>query len=256
MSHGVNVSEKSDRQLADLQTDIMQEQALRRRLDASPEKIEHAIAEYQKATGKGYGEPWEHPTNALAAYRRDAEVTHKGHTWFSLIPQNTGEPGRSGWRIEPEFDPETGKEIPPPYVRPAGVHDSFEKGYRITWEDGLIYETTRNGVDWDPGNAPEDWILVEEEAEPDPPEDEEPVEPEEPEPGEGDGDEDEDPESDEPDAEPGTIDNPHTWEADVDYKADHYVTYDGAIYRIRQDHKSAAHWTPDTVAALYKRQNQ
>ncbi|WP_258933186.1 hypothetical protein [Nesterenkonia pannonica] len=48
----------SDDELAQLRRSIMQEQNLRRRLDASPEKIEAAIAEYQQASGIKDGDEW------------------------------------------------------------------------------------------------------------------------------------------------------------------------------------------------------
>lgn len=252
----------TDRELADLQTAILRRQALRRKLDISPEKVDAAVEEYHRATGKGQGEEWEEPRGRFDSYDRDAEVTVDGELWFSLIPNNPHKPGVAGWRLKPLIDPEAGKEIPPRYVRPSSAADAYNTGERITWTDGTIREAARDGVDWDPDTAPQDWELVEEEAEPDPPEEEEPdpeepTDPEEPEPGDGDGDEDEDPEPDEPDAEPGTIDNPHTWSGDgVQYKAGDYVVDGGVLYLVRSGHKSQHDWTPHAVAALYKRQGQ
>lgn len=233
----------TDRELADLQTAILRRQALRRRLDASPEKIEHAISEYQKATGRGEGEPWEQPTGPLNAYRKGAVVEHEGEEWVSTTPNNVWAPGQSGWRLRPLIDPETGDDIPPPYVPPTGNHDSYQAGERITW-DGDIYEAVRDGVVHSPAEYAPDWQLIEPEPE-EPPEEEEPTDPEEPEPGDGDEDDEPEPEPEEP-ALP-------EWKTGVDYQPGDRFTYGGAEYVVRQAHTSAAHWPPDAVPALYER---
>lgn len=41
------------------------------------------------------------------------------------------------------------------------------------------------------------------------------------------------------------------WAADVAYKIDDVLTYDGQVYRVIQAHTSAAHWLPPEVASLY-----
>lgn len=234
----MKLSDKSDQELKDIISAVLREQNLRHKLDASPEKINHAIAEYQQATGRGQGEPWEQPVTALQAYRQGAEVEDDGKLWISTHDNNTQPPGVSGWRLKPELD-EDGNEIPPPYVQPSGAHDSYQQGERVTFE-GEVCEAARDGVAHSPSEYPDDWTLIEPEPEPDPepeepPEDGEPVEPE-PEP--------------EPD---GTVDNPFTWSGDaVAYQADQYVTYDGVLYRVQKDHESQAGWTPDAVASLYE----
>ena len=191
----IDLSGMSDKELRLTLDAIVQEQALRRKLDASPEKIENAIAEYQQATGRGEGEPWEQPTGPLNAYRKGAVVEHEGEEWVSTTPNNVWEPSVSGWRLRPLTDPETGEEIPPPYVPPTGAHDSYQQGERITW-DGDIYEAVRDGVVHSPDEYAADWQLIEPEPEPEPEptEPEEPTDPEEPEPGDGDEDEDDEPE--------------------------------------------------------------
>lgn len=251
----IDLSGMSDKELRLTLDAIVREQAVRRRLDASPEKIENAIAEYQQATGRGEGEQWEQPTGPLNAYRKGAVVEHEGEEWVSTHANNTALPGISGWRLRPLLDDE-GNEIPPPYVQPAGNHDSYQEGERIT-HNGQVWEAVRSGVVHSPDEYAPDWILVEEEPEPEPepPEDDEPVEPtdpEEPEPGDGEGDEDDEPT--EPEQEPGTIDNPLVWSGDaLDYEVDQYVVYDGTVYRIQQAHTSAAHWLPPHLPALYER---
>lgn len=50
----MKLSDKTDQELKDIISAVLREQNLRQKLDASPEKINHAIAEYQQATGRGY----------------------------------------------------------------------------------------------------------------------------------------------------------------------------------------------------------
>lgn len=233
----MKLGEYTDRELTDLQTAILKEQAVRRKLDASPEKIERVTRQYQAASGVKDGEPWEHPRSPLLRPMEGARRTHDGHLWRSTIDHNVFEPGVSGWKLEPETDPDTGEEIPPPFNRPSGQHDAYDAGDRITWTDGEVYEAKRDGVDWDPGNAPGDWALVEEESEPEPepeepPEDEEPVDPA--------------PEPEEP-ALP-------EWKVGVDYQPGDTFTYQGVAYTVVQAHASAAHWLPPDLPSLYERQ--
>ena len=235
----------SDQELRLTLDAIVQEQALRRKLDASPEKIEHAIAEYQKATGRGQGEQWEQPTGPLNAYRKGAVVEHEGEEWVSTHANNTALPGISGWRLRPLLDDE-GNEIPPPYVQPAGNHDSYQAGERIT-HNGQVWEAVRSGVAHSPDEYAADWRLVE--TEPSDPDEGEPTDPDEPEPGDGEGDEDDEPTEPEPE-DPSLPE----WKVGVDYHPGDRFTYGGAEYAVLQAHTSAAHWPPDEVASLYERQ--
>ena len=265
----IDLSSLTDEELRELQDAVSRERAVRRELNASPEKIDKAIADYQAASGVEDGDPWTFPATALMRPMEGALRRHNGKLWRSTINHNVFEPGVSGWVLEPEIDPETGETIYPPFVRPSGAHDAYREGQRITGEDGNVYAANRDGVDWPPEVAPQDWDLVEPEPEPEP---EEPPEEEEPEPDEGEpvdpddgdeGNEDEDEESEppeeeesepEPEPEPGTLGNPFIWAAGDDYETDHYTIYNGTVYRVRQAHTSAAHWPPDAVASLYERQ--
>lgn len=224
----MKLSDKSDQELTDLQTAILKEQALRRKLDASPEKIEHAIAEYQETTGKGAGEGWEQPTGPLNAYRQGAVVEHEGQIWVSTHGNNVHSPGQSGWRLKPELD-EDGNEIPPPYVQPSGAHDAYQRGEMVTYE-GEVYRAVRDGVVHSPSEYPADWSHVIPAT---------PIEPIEPDPDEGE--------------EPGEPETPE-WDGNGhSYETGDQVLYEGDAYKVIQDHTSAAHWTPDTVASLYEK---
>ena len=247
----IDLSGMSDKELRLTLDAIVQEQALRRRLDASPEKIENAIAEYQKATGRGEGEPWEQPTGALNAYRRGAVVEHDGEEWVSTTPNNVWEPGESGWRLRPLVDPETGEEIPPPYVPPTGAHDAYQQGERVTW-GGDIYEAVRDGVVHSPAEYAADWRLIEPEPdpEPEPPEEEEPTDPEEPEPGDGEGDEDDEPTEPEPD-EPAPAEWVQPAGGHDAYNTGDRVTFEGSIYVSVMDGNV---WSPTDHPAGWERQ--
>lgn len=196
-------------------------------------QVDALLLELQQLDGVQAGAEWEWPTTSAGAYPLGAVVTWEGRTWENITPSNPHAPGVSGWAIVPEVDPETGKEIPPPFVRPAGAHDAYHPGKTITWEDGLVYRPTRGGVVHTPAESPGDWEL---EAAPDP----------EPQPVEPDPDEDEpvDPKPEEP-ALPG-------WEVGKAYTAGDQFTYQGATYSVLQGHTSAAHWPPDQVASLYE----
>ena len=41
------------------------------------------------------------------------------------------------------------------------------------------------------------------------------------------------------------------WKADTAYTADTRIRYDGKLYKVLQNHKSQADWTPDVAVSLY-----
>lgn len=238
----MRLSSKTDKELSEIISAVIKEQNRRRKLDVSPEKIEAAIAAYQKESGAGEGEPWEQPTSALDAYRKGAVVEHDGKQWVSTVANNVWKPGVSGWREQAEDG------SAPPYAPPTGAHDAYMTGEQVTY-DGKVYEAVRDGVVHSPSEYPADWRLVAEDEdegpEPEPeeppeeeePDPEEPTDPEEPEPGDGDDGDDEVPE----------------WvPAGHSYAAGDLVSYQGTVYRVVQGHTSQSHWTPDTVASLYE----
>lgn len=104
----------------------------------------------------------------------------------------------------------------PEYVQPLGAHDAYPQDIYVT-QDGKIYRNRRSGNVWEPKLHPELWEEVK--AKDVPPQPETPPAPE--------------------------------WEVDKAYKVGDLLTYKGVVYRIVQAHTSAAHWTPDTVPALY-----
>ena len=265
----MDLPNKTDAELDEMRRAIGSEIRRRARMGASPERLDQTVREYQEEVGIKDGDDWVNPATALTRPMKGAKRTHKGKLWRSTIDHNVFEPGVSGWKLEAETDPETGETIYPPFNRPSGAHDAYEAGDRITWTDGEVYEAKRDGVEWDPGNAPGDWAHIipatpiepapEPGPEPEPPEEEEPepgegepVDPEEPEPGDGEGDEDDEPEP-EPEPEPEGPALPE-WKIGVDYQPGDTFTYQGVVYTVLQAHTSAAHWPPDAVASLYERQ--
>lgn len=249
MSESFDVHALTDDELESLRRAVLSEKAKRKEVGTSPEKIEAAIAEYQVASGKGQGEPWERPVTALDAYREGAEVEDEGEVWVSTHANNTAKPGVSGWRLKPELD-EGGNEIPPPYVPPSGAHDSYGKGERVT-HNGQVWEAVRSGVVHSPDEYAPDWRLIEPEpeSEPEPPEDEEPVDPEEPEPEPGDGDEDDEPTEPEPEE-----DLPDEWVqpgGHNPYNTGDRVLWQGSVYESMMDGNV---WNPTDHPAGWERQ--
>lgn len=50
----------------------------------------------------------------------------------------------------------------PEYKQPAGKHDAYNKGDKITY-NGKKYECIKNNVVWNPDDYPQGWKLIEEE---------------------------------------------------------------------------------------------
>lgn len=74
----VAVHSLTDDELEQWRRAVLKEQALRRRLDASPEKIEAVISEYQRSIGRKDGDPWEPPGSVLDSYPQGAVVAFEG----------------------------------------------------------------------------------------------------------------------------------------------------------------------------------
>lgn len=58
------------------------------------------------------------------------------------------------------------KEEYPEYVKPAGAHDAYNTGDKMTYTDGRRYICRMDGCVWGPDTYPDAWELVEEEIEP------------------------------------------------------------------------------------------
>lgn len=105
----------------------------------------------------------------------------------------------------------------PEYIQPLGAHDAYPKGAYITFE-GKVYKSLIPANVWSPTAYARGWEQV---AGKDVP------------------------------VQPVTPPAP-AWETGKAYKVGDLLTYKGKTYRIVQAHTSAAHWTPDAVASLYK----
>lgn len=118
----------------------------------------------------------------------------------------------------------------PEWVDPGTDHSKMYRPGDIVKHDDKIVRSTHEGLNhWEPGTLAFDgriWEVVE---------------------------------IPEPETVPQTPLEPSTpstptvpkWEVGVAYKKDQEVMYDDKKYKIAQDHTSADHWPPDTVAALY-----
>lgn len=169
------------------------------------------------------GEEWQ----AGHLYSLGDVTTRNGQRYESLHPYNVWVPGDESnpvhwtlWKLLAE--PETGDSG---YELWSGLGVKYEAGDKHE-HDGQVWEalqahTSQPG--WDPGVAHSLWKLVSAEN----------------------GDEDE------------PVDGEHTELPEWDGNSHNYTTgdtftYEDTPYRVRQDHTSQAHWTPDSVPALYE----
>lgn len=202
----VDFAQFDDSQMRLLVQQVRAEIDRRARVAAAPQVLQDMLTASQAAHGES-GDPWVQPTHALNAYPYGWVVTHDGKTWRSTTPGNVQEPGVSGWR---EQAPEG--EAPPEWVQPAGAHDAYGIGERVTWE-GEVWFNTREHNAYPP---PEGWAME------NPPE---------------------------PEPDPGTGEMP--WEAGISYQPGDKVSYEGIVYECRQAHTAQAGWEPPNVLALW-----
>lgn len=141
-----------DATLDALRVAVLTEQERRYLVRTLPEQVEQQAVDYQRAIGRKDGDEWAQPVGAHDAFRMGAVVTHKGKTWESTTPNNVWEPGVSGWRekVAPGA-------APAPYRQPTGAHDAYKKGDLVTWTDGAVYESLRDGNVWSPATLPSGW---------------------------------------------------------------------------------------------------
>lgn len=132
---------------------IRAEQQRRWTLDHAEAQADQLAQDYQAAVGRHDGDAWTQPTGAHDAYRREAQVTHGGKTWVSLVGANVWEPGVSGWRevVEDGGVPE--------WAQPTGGHDAYKKGDRVSFE-GQVFESVIDANVWSPAEHPAGWKLV------------------------------------------------------------------------------------------------
>ncbi len=94
--------------------------------------------------------PWVQPTHAENSYPTGAWVWYAGKVWRNLTAANTQVPGVSGWR---EMLTEW-----PAWVQPAGAHDAYQIGEKITF-NGSRYVSAINANVWSPAGYPAGWTL-------------------------------------------------------------------------------------------------
>lgn len=219
----IDLAPMEDGELDELRREVLTEQERRRRAAEGPQRVDRAIREFQQATRTEHvdGSPWEQKFTAAEAYMKDAVVMFGGHLWRSTHTGNFGKPGVSGWHREAETGPD-GAIIWPPYIQPAGAHDAYKIGDRITWTDGTVRQATRSGVVHTPAEHPPSWEIVEDGSVPD------------------------------QTPEPGPPEAPE-WAVGTAYRAGNLVTFEGKRYRVRQNHTvhDPGH-TPPILAALYE----
>ena len=170
------------------------------------------------------GEEWQ----AGQVYSLGDVTTRNGQRYESLHPYNVWTPGDESnpvhwtlWKLLAE--PETGDSG---YKLWSGLGVKYEAG--DTHEhDGQVWEALQahtSQPDWAPGVAHSLWKLVSAEN----------------------GEDEDEPVDGEPAELPEWDGNAHN------YTTGDTFTYQGTPYRVRQDHTSQAHYTPDQVPALYE----
>ena len=123
---------------------------------------------YRDTTAGGEDWPeWIQPIDRYDSYMLNAQVTRNGKRYISLVDYNVWDPALyiqpPVWREEEETG---GGEEPdewPPFVKPAGAHDAYKMGDKITWTaatggDGSRYISIFDGANiWSPGEYPPAW---------------------------------------------------------------------------------------------------
>lgn len=97
---------------------------------------------------------WVQPTGAHDVWVLGAQVTHAGKRWESLHAANVWEPGTNA-ALWADLDASAVAE----WVQPAGGHDAYAIGDRVTFS-GAVYESTINGNVWSPAAHPAGWTLT------------------------------------------------------------------------------------------------
>ena len=106
---------------------------------------------------------WAQPSGAHDAYNVGDIVNYNGQLYKSTIGGNVWPPNvyPTGWETV-ESGGETEPEEPatyPEWVQPAGAHDAYNTGDRVTY-NGKIYESTVDGNTWSPDGYPQGWEEV------------------------------------------------------------------------------------------------
>lgn len=106
---------------------------------------------------------WAQPSGAHDAYNVGDIVNYNGQLYRSTIGGNVWPPDvyPAGWETV-ESGGGTESEEPatyPEWVQPAGAHDAYNTGDRVTY-NGKIYESTVDGNTWSPNSYPQGWTEV------------------------------------------------------------------------------------------------
>lgn len=91
----VDLTQYTQKQLADLRQAITNETTRRDIIDSAMTRVAGLIDQYQEYAGTQHtdSDEWVQPATVLEAYPQDAVVTHDGNTWKSMAPANISVPG-------------------------------------------------------------------------------------------------------------------------------------------------------------------
>ena len=197
----IDLSTLTDEQLDELRIEVLTAHERRKRLESTPAQSDALARAFKEAGG---------------------DVRH-----LPVVAQAQAEVRDVLWRTHPEFKPEFDTSVEdeatglyPPYRQPAGAHDCYPLGARVS-ADGKNYASLHPANVWHPTTQhPGLWREV-------PTAEFEPL-------------------PDEPAA--------PAWEVGKAYVIGDLAVYNGVTYKVIQAHTSAAHWPPDAVASLYTAQ--
>lgn len=95
---------------------------------------------------------WVQPEGAHDAYPLGQVIKFEDKLWISTTAANVQKPGVSGWRQVSLTNPTQAF----PWVQPAGAHDAYKIGDKITF-NGFTWESLINANVWSPTGYPAGW---------------------------------------------------------------------------------------------------
>ena len=111
--------------------------------------------------------PFSQPLGATDAYMKGDKVSFEGAYYQSTIDYNVWSPTAypQGWKKldesgeEPTPEPGGGDDEYPEFVQPAGAHDAYNIGDKVTY-NGHRYECVMNGNVYSPDAYPQGWHQI------------------------------------------------------------------------------------------------
>ena len=94
---------------------------------------------------------WVQPLGAQDAFDLGEQCMHAGKIWQSNVPANVWEPGAQGITQWDEIAPDAQVNEWPNWEQPAGAHDAYKLGAKVTHNEQRGINTGSNANVWAPG---------------------------------------------------------------------------------------------------------